>query len=188
MLTRDASQRRVKLQTLQMMYFLEGGLLMVGNLLQTDAWVNDQLRTHCSVCVQQFLPFRRRHHCRTCGEVVCGGCSSQRAIRLTDMNVECETRVCTFCIIRATDTSIKANEAALTETSLEPQRLSTVSVLSLASTAVRPDKRLTLQSAESELTRGVSFSSGRNRCLPTRLRVSAWPDTRQFGHRKPIRP
>lgn len=151
-LARDGSQRRVKLQTLQMMYFLEGGLLMVGNLLQTDAWVNDELRTHCSVCVQQFLPFRRRHHCRTCGEVVCGGCSSQRAIRLTDMNVECETRVCTFCIIRATDTSIKANETALRETSM--QRLSTVSVLSLASTAVRRDKQFTLLSAESDLTTG----------------------------------
>ncbi|KAG6621858.1 pectin lyase F [Phytophthora cinnamomi] len=154
-LARDGSQRRVRLQSLQMMYFLEGGLLMVGNLLQTDDWVNDGLRTHCSVCVQQFLPFRRRHHCRTCGEVVCAGCSSQRAIRLTDMNVECETRVCTFCIIRATDTSIKANEAALRETSVEPQRLSAVSVLSLASApAVRPDKRLTLMSAESELTTG----------------------------------
>lgn len=47
------------------MYFLEGGLLVVGNLLKTDAWVHDEVRTHCNVCVQQFLPFRRRHHCRT---------------------------------------------------------------------------------------------------------------------------
>lgn len=49
----------------QHMYFLEGGLLVVGNLLKTDAWVHDEVRTHCNVCVQQFLPFRRRHHCRT---------------------------------------------------------------------------------------------------------------------------
>ncbi|KAH7463085.1 Lateral signaling target protein 2-like protein [Phytophthora ramorum] len=150
-----SSQRKDKRQSLQIMYFLEGGLLMVGNLLQTDAWVDDEMRTHCSVCVQQFLPFRRRHHCRTCGEVVCGGCSSQRAIRLTDMNVECETRVCTFCIIRATDASIKANDAAMRETSLEHRRLSTVSVLSLASPAVWRDKQMTLLSAaESEITTG----------------------------------
>ncbi|KAG7380711.1 hypothetical protein PHYPSEUDO_006893 [Phytophthora pseudosyringae] len=154
-LVRYSSQRKGKVQALQMMYFLEGGLLMVGNLLQTDSWVDDDLRTHCSVCVQQFLPFRRRHHCRTCGEVVCGGCSSHRAIRLTDMNVECETRVCTFCMIRATDASIKANEAAMRATSLEHRRLSTVSVLSLASPAVRRRrKQMTLMSADSELTLG----------------------------------
>lgn len=49
----------------QRMYFLEGGLLVVANLLKTDVWVQDEMRTHCNVCVQQFLPFRRRHHCRT---------------------------------------------------------------------------------------------------------------------------
>lgn len=115
---------------------------MINNLLQTDVWVNDEYRTHCSVCIQQFLPLRRRHHCRTCGEVVCGGCSSQHAIRLTDMNVQCETRVCTFCIIRATDASIKANEAALNETSVACPRLSTVCVMSLAAPpAVRRQKR-----------------------------------------------
>lgn len=53
------------LPSLQHMYFLEGGLLVANNLLKTDAWVNDEERTHCNVCVQQFLPFRRRHHCRT---------------------------------------------------------------------------------------------------------------------------
>lgn len=47
------------------MYFLEGGLLVASSLLKTDAWVQDDERTHCNVCVQQFLPFRRRHHCRT---------------------------------------------------------------------------------------------------------------------------
>ncbi|KAF4140783.1 GAF domain-containing protein [Phytophthora infestans] len=153
-LIRFSGQRKCKVQAPQMMYYLEGGLLMVSNLLLTDSWVNDELRTHCSACFMQFLPFRRRHHCRTCGEVVCGGCSSQRAIRLTDMNVECETRVCTFCIIRAADASIKANEAAMKETSQEHRRLSTVSVLSLASPAVRRRKQMTLLSADSELTLG----------------------------------
>ncbi|KAF1316801.1 DNA ligase 1, partial [Globisporangium splendens] len=115
----------------QYMYFLEGGLLVVGNLLKTDAWVHDEVRTHCNVCVQQFLPFRRRHHCRTCGEVVCGGCSSQRKIRLTDVNVECVTRVCTFCMIRATDASIKANEMAMRETlAMDKRRMSILPVQS----------------------------------------------------------
>jgi hypothetical protein len=99
------------------MYFLEGGLLVVTNLLKTDAWIRDTERSHCNVCVQQFMPFRRRHHCRTCGEVVCGNCSAQRKIHLTEVNVECATRVCSFCMIRATDAVISAtaNEAALRE-------------------------------------------------------------------------
>lgn len=60
-----------------------------------------------------------------CGEVVCGGCSSQRKIRLTDVNVECATRVCTFCMIRATDASIKANETAMRDTlAMDMRRMS----------------------------------------------------------------
>ncbi|KAJ0407868.1 hypothetical protein ATCC90586_007214 [Pythium insidiosum] len=102
----------------QHMYFLEGGLLVVSNLLKTDAWVHDGDRSHCNICVQQFLPFRRRHHCRTCGEVVCGSCSAQRKIHLTEVNVECSTRVCSFCMIRATDAAINANEAVRRETLL----------------------------------------------------------------------
>ncbi|GLE06837.1 hypothetical protein PINS_up016463 [Pythium insidiosum] len=102
----------------QHMYFVEGGLLVVSNLLKTEAWVNDGDRSHCNICVQQFLPFRRRHHCRTCGEVVCGSCSAQRKIHLTEVNVECSTRVCSFCMIRATDAAINANEAVRRETLL----------------------------------------------------------------------
>lgn len=49
--------------------------------------------------------------------MVCGGCSSQRTIRLTDVNVECATRICTYCVIHATDASIRVNETALRETS-----------------------------------------------------------------------
>ncbi|KAL8019454.1 putative FYVE zinc finger, DNA ligase, ATP-dependent, Zinc finger, FYVE/PHD-type [Plasmopara halstedii] len=133
------SEGKAKKQAIQTMYILEGGLLMVSNLLQTHSWVNNDLRTHCSVCIQQFQPFRRRHHCRTCGEVVCAGCSSQHTVRLTDINVECETRVCTFCIIRATDASNKANEAATSENSQDI--IPAVSILSLESPLNRRHKQ-----------------------------------------------
>lgn len=62
---------------------------------------------------------------RQCGEVVCGGCSSKREICLTDVNVQCATRVCTFCMIRATDASIKLNETAVRETlAMDKRRMS----------------------------------------------------------------
>lgn len=151
MLIRYINHGKGPKHALQTIYLLEGGLFMVSNLLQTHSWVNDESRTHCSVCIQPFLPFRRRHHCRTCGEVVCGGCSSHRTVRLTDINVECETRICTFCIIRATDASIKANEAAFKEKKLEQQSISTVSIQSLASPLERRHEQVEILSADSEL-------------------------------------
>lgn len=56
---------------------------------------------------------------------MCGGCSSKREICLTDVNVQCATRVCTFCMIRATDASIKLNETAVRETlAMDRRRMS----------------------------------------------------------------
>ncbi|RLN54828.1 hypothetical protein BBJ29_004384 [Phytophthora kernoviae] len=110
------SQRKSQLPALQVMYFLEGGLLMVGNLLKTDSWVGD-----------------KKH-----------------------VNVECTTRICTFCIIRATDASIKANEDAMRGTLLNSRRLSAVSMLSMSSPPEYAwrDKQLTLLSSDSALTLG----------------------------------
>lgn len=57
--------------------------------------------------------------------MVCGGCSSKREIRQTDVNVHCATRVCTFCMIRATDASIKVHETAVRETlAMDKRRMS----------------------------------------------------------------
>jgi len=42
-------------------------------------WVSNELRTNCSLCRRRFTRVYRRHHCRICGEVVCGKCSPFRA-------------------------------------------------------------------------------------------------------------
>ena len=47
-------------------------------------WVSNELRTRCALCCRPFTRVRRRHHCRICGEVVCGRCSSYRARVLRD--------------------------------------------------------------------------------------------------------
>lgn len=31
--------------------------------------------THCVLCDKEFGIFRRKHHCRSCGALVCGKCS-----------------------------------------------------------------------------------------------------------------
>jgi ankyrin repeat protein len=42
-----------------------------------EAWVNDEASPQCMVCADSFTLFRRRHHCRACGILVCGDCSSK---------------------------------------------------------------------------------------------------------------
>jgi len=58
-------------------------------------WVMDNDIRECMECTKTFTWFRRRHHCRMCGVLVCNECSSQR------MHVkhfpELESRVCTTC-------------------------------------------------------------------------------------------
>jgi len=39
-------------------------------------WMPDQLCRTCYACGTQFTVFRRRHHCRLCGQVFCNRCSS----------------------------------------------------------------------------------------------------------------
>jgi hypothetical protein len=39
-------------------------------------WMPDVLCKHCYACESQFTMFRRRHHCRLCGQVFCSRCSS----------------------------------------------------------------------------------------------------------------
>jgi hypothetical protein len=39
-------------------------------------WMPDQLCKHCYACEEKFTVFRRRHHCRLCGQVFCSKCSS----------------------------------------------------------------------------------------------------------------
>lgn len=94
-------------------------------------------------------------------QVVCGGCSSQRAIRLTDVNVECTTRVCTYCVIQATDASIRVNEAAFAQrrtsrlTAVAPPDADSFRPLPLPPTAaLLHRKQPSIFSLDSELTDG----------------------------------
>jgi TPR repeat protein len=37
-------------------------------------WVKDEDRADCVICQTLFTPFTRKHHCRRCGEIICGDC------------------------------------------------------------------------------------------------------------------
>lgn len=43
-----------------------------GGLLK---WKSDKEFSHCKSCAKEFSLTRRKHHCRSCGEIFCGQCS-----------------------------------------------------------------------------------------------------------------
>eukprot|EP00004_Rigifila_ramosa_P010295 TRINITY_DN2212_c0_g1_i1.p1 TRINITY_DN2212_c0_g1~~TRINITY_DN2212_c0_g1_i1.p1 ORF type:complete len:202 (-),score=42.28 TRINITY_DN2212_c0_g1_i1:31-636(-) len=57
-------------------------------------WVPDSQAKNCKLCSVGFTVINRRHHCRDCGEVVCGGCSNRKAVLRKGDKPE---RVCDRC-------------------------------------------------------------------------------------------
>lgn len=60
------------------------------------AWVPDALAPNCFGCAFPFTVLRRRHHCRACGGVFCGRCSSH-SIPLPNFGLPHPVRVCNRC-------------------------------------------------------------------------------------------
>ena len=39
-----------------------------------NSWVEDSLVSHCQMCQAKFTMWKRRHHCRVCGNIFCDSC------------------------------------------------------------------------------------------------------------------
>lgn len=48
----------------------------VKEVARPDYWVPDQDITQCHQCSKTFTPAMSKHHCRACGQGVCGPCST----------------------------------------------------------------------------------------------------------------
>ncbi|KAJ0400668.1 hypothetical protein P43SY_005441 [Pythium insidiosum] len=70
---------------------------LVQHLVDPQEWVSDHDRIACNVCSRAFGTFRRKHHCRMCGEVVCSGCTLHKNALLATIGYT-RVRVCITCI------------------------------------------------------------------------------------------
>ncbi|KYR00698.1 pleckstrin (PH) domain-containing protein [Tieghemostelium lacteum] len=64
--------------------------------ISAPVWIPDNDALECMICTAKFTTIRRRHHCRRCGNVVCGKCSD---FNWKLDNQKKEVRVCKTCYI-----------------------------------------------------------------------------------------
>ncbi|KAJ1925484.1 hypothetical protein IWQ60_004533 [Tieghemiomyces parasiticus] len=62
-------------------------------------WVPDEQAVRCLICYEEFNLFRRKHHCRACGHVVCHYCSTKTIVIPGSWEAEDkEARACDQCV------------------------------------------------------------------------------------------
>jgi len=59
-------------------------------------WVSDKERGNCTKCEAKFNATRRRHHCRTCGDIFCEPCSNEKW-KLGELGYTDPAKVCVTC-------------------------------------------------------------------------------------------
>eukprot|EP01103_Thecamoeba_quadrilineata_P013377 TRINITY_DN3700_c0_g1_i2.p1 TRINITY_DN3700_c0_g1~~TRINITY_DN3700_c0_g1_i2.p1 ORF type:complete len:158 (-),score=27.15 TRINITY_DN3700_c0_g1_i2:71-544(-) len=71
------------------------------DVLEPPAWEADEQTSNCHLCQAQFSVIRRRHHCRNCGKIFCGNCSSNK-LKLPQYKTNSgrPERVCNSCFAK----------------------------------------------------------------------------------------
>jgi len=67
-----------------------------GNLTSSVLWVPDHCVSRCTGCQTEFWLGRRKHHCRSCGQIFCADCSEFWAA-LPDERLYEPVRLCGPC-------------------------------------------------------------------------------------------
>ncbi|KAM0753044.1 hypothetical protein T439DRAFT_188475 [Meredithblackwellia eburnea MCA 4105] len=68
-----------------------------GEGLSKDYWIRDESSKECYDCQLVFTAFRRKHHCRICGQIFCSRCAST-LIPSTRFGSTEKIRVCNLCM------------------------------------------------------------------------------------------
>ncbi|KDO24611.1 hypothetical protein SPRG_10143 [Saprolegnia parasitica CBS 223.65] len=62
-----------------------------------SGWKPDAHSDRCNACVKKFRLFRRKHHCRVCGEIYCYKCLQERYVRVPLAGTAL-TLACMWCV------------------------------------------------------------------------------------------
>lgn len=61
-------------------------------------WMPDSISKECYDCAQKFSTFRRKHHCRLCGQIFCSKCCNQvvpgKIINCSGMFIIIQKQIC----------------------------------------------------------------------------------------------
>lgn len=68
-----------------------------GEGLSKDYWMDDEKVKECFDCKGVFTTWRRKHHCRICGQIFCGRCASN-IIKGSRFGADSMIRVCNMCM------------------------------------------------------------------------------------------
>lgn len=74
-------------------------LIAMGSSNQADMkkyWMPDSVSKECYECGERFTTFRRKHHCRICGQIFCSRCCNQE-IPGKIIGYSGDLRVCIYC-------------------------------------------------------------------------------------------
>ncbi|KAG9038840.1 1-phosphatidylinositol-3-phosphate 5-kinase [Tulasnella sp. JGI-2019a] len=72
-----------------------------GQGLSREYWMDDETCKECYDCKSVFTTWRRKHHCRICGQIFCSRCASN-IIKAARFGSEGMLRVCNLCLSTAT--------------------------------------------------------------------------------------
>lgn len=78
--------------------------------LGREYWLKDSSATKCFACEKYFNAFRRKHHCRICGQIFCSKCTV--FIAGEDFEVDGKLRVCKSCLSYADQLEESSDECA----------------------------------------------------------------------------
>ncbi|KAF0694163.1 Aste57867_14950 [Aphanomyces stellatus] len=85
--------------------------IAAAGFIKSKNWVSDKDRSYCFICRESFGAFRRRHHCRLCGDITCSKCGTLTAVKLPVVGL-CQVRICNRCL--------KENDSSRINVSLPP--------------------------------------------------------------------
>uniref|UniRef100_A0A183DA87 FYVE-type domain-containing protein n=1 Tax=Gongylonema pulchrum TaxID=637853 RepID=A0A183DA87_9BILA len=77
----------------------------------SKGWIVDSASNKCMGCSESFrYPTQRKHHCRNCGRIFCGPCTTHTFFRVNENRGE-NVRVCNECYALMTASRTRASDA-----------------------------------------------------------------------------